>query len=221
MVLSNAYYAGDNNDFQIYTNTDYQRSQINNVVVPDIQPMSLGVWYYNAASYDTETFQAYLDSTLYGDISASYTSTSTNYPFIIGSDADSSGTGSGNWLEGKIAEVRISNIARSANWIKATNYTLRDSIVYYYGIENYTPEGPAPNYYFHGWVKEKNIPVKRQLFLYKRTTGELLDKTISDEAGYYSLETPYTVEHFIVVLDDDEGVVYDPLISDKLIPSEK
>jgi hypothetical protein len=121
-----------------------------------------------------------------------------------------------------LAEVRISNITRSANWIKATNYTLRDSIVYYYATENYTPEGPTPSYYFHGWVKEQGAPSQKPLYLYRRDTGELMDKTTSDEAGFYQLESAYNIEHFIVVLDtDNKDPQYEPLISDKLLPNEK
>jgi hypothetical protein len=48
-------------------------------------------------------------------------------------------------FDGKIAETRISNIARSAAWIKATNYSLKDDLVTFGTEETYVPSVP-PNY---------------------------------------------------------------------------
>jgi hypothetical protein len=213
----------DDGDLQLFcTDATVQRARLMNLATPLDQPMAINTWYHHVATYDTTVFKCYIDGIQYDSINASCTSTATTYPFVFGADADSSGTGSGNWLEGKIAEVRISNITRAANWIKATNYTLRDSIVYYYATENYTPEGPTPSYYFHGWVKEQGAPSQKPLYLYRRDTGELMDKTTSDEAGFYQLESAYNIEHFIVVLDtDNKDPQYEPLISDKLLPNEK
>jgi len=68
-----------------------------------------------------------------------------------------------------------------------------------------------------GTVKELGIPVSRKVLLYLRSTGELVETTMSDPTtGYYQFDVNnITKVYFIVALDDDEGVEYNALICDR------
>jgi len=114
---------------------------------------------------------------------------------------------------GVVGELRISDIARSYAWTKATYYSNFDNLI------SWGSEESEPQYYIDGYVKEKNAPVSRTVRIYDRTTGLLMDTDISRSSdGYYYVTTTSSGEHFVVVFDDDNGVVYNALISDRLIP---
>ena len=122
------------------------------------------------------------------------------------------------YFGGVIDEVRISNIARSASWIKATYYSNWNTLLTQGSVQTYTP---PPDYYYHGYVKEKGAYVTRKVYLYKRNTGALIDSCMSNAStGYYLLETSVSGEHFVVALDDDAGDTYNALIEDRLYPND-
>ena len=126
----------------------------------------------------------------------------------IGSDHNSS-----QHFNGISDEVRISNIARSFSWIKATYHSSRNTLLTYGG------EKQRPFYYFSGHTFEQQSPVSRKLYLYERSTGDLVDTTTSSGDGYYYMETASSGSHNIVCLDDEAGVDYNDLISGKVFPT--
>ena len=114
--------------------------------------------------------------------------------------------------EGKMAEVRISNTARSAAWIKATYYSNWDGLVSF-GVETEVIS------YIAGYVKENIIPITRQIYLHNRDTGALMGSTTSSGAGgYFYCETTYSGAHYVVCLDDETGVSYNDLIYGNVYP---
>lgn len=114
---------------------------------------------------------------------------------------------------GVVGELRISNIARSNAWTKATYYSNWDSLI------SWGSEETEPIYYIDGYIKEKKLPVSRTVRIYNRTTGVLMDTDISRSSdGYYYITTTSSGEHFVVAFDDNSGTVYNALISDRLIP---
>ena len=117
------------------------------------------------------------------------------------------------FFDGIIREVRFSSTKRSNGWIKTTYYSNFDNLLIYSSVE--TP----PQYCFTGKVFENDSPVVRQVYLYLRNTGELIDSTTSSENGSYLVKSPNNTQHFIVVLDDDDGVEYQALIHDRLLPN--
>jgi len=119
------------------------------------------------------------------------------------------GAGSNEYNAGEYSEIRISNTARSESWIKATYYSNIDSIL--------TFSNP---YYFSGYVYERGIPVSRQVYAYYKASGKLISSTISDDNGYYYLETTYSGAHFLVCTDDLYGVDYNDLIIGNVFPTE-
>ena len=119
------------------------------------------------------------------------------------------------FVDGKIDEIRISNIVRSLSWVKATNYTAKDNLISYGAPE---PE-PAPSVgTFNGYVELAGQSVARIVALYRRSTGELQDYTTSNpNTGYFELETPYDELHYLVILPDiDDG--YQPMARDQIDP---
>lgn len=72
---------------------------------------------------------------------------------------------------------------------------------------------------YEGYVTENSTPVNRQVRLYYRDTGELIDDTTSSGVGgYFRLETTYNESHYAVCLDDEGGVDYNDLIYGNVYP---
>ena len=213
MVISNCNYLGLDKDFQTYINSHKQNCKISSVIVPNKILNEDEHWYFNAATYDTNTFKYYNNGILRQTINSSNTSTTTSYPWIIGSDADrSTGIGTGNFLHGRINEVRLSNIPRSDTWVNVT---------YYSNFDMLCEITKAELYGFSGYVKELGQPVQRVLYLYDRTSGELIDKTMSDSStGYYLLKTTSSGIHNIVCLDAEALPDFDDLLNSKVTPME-
>jgi hypothetical protein len=122
---------------------------------------------------------------------------------------------------GQVREFRSSKITRSDTWIKTTYNSNFDNLNLYYNTENYISPLPEPQYFYHGYIKEKGNPVQREVYLYERDTGKFINYTISDSSGYYLLEAYEEKEHFITVFDDDKGEEYQPITQDKLLPNGK
>lgn len=95
----------------------------------------------------------------------------------------------------------------------ANNYTTYD---YYYAIQF-----PQYNkYYFSGYVKEQGDSVSRKVSVYRSSSGEIVDTTMSiSGTGYFYLESPYDDAHHIVASDNDEGTSYNDLIYSKIYPT--
>jgi hypothetical protein len=55
--------------------------------------------------------------------------------------------------------------------------------------------------YFDGYVTYLGQPAERKIYLYRDSTGELIDSFISSSYdGYYSVQTSYNEEHYLVCL---------------------
>ena len=115
-------------------------------------------------------------------------------------------------FNGIIDEVYIYNRALSASEIKAGYNNQNDPSAF---IVAGTPE----SYYISGYVFEKNNPVSRKLYLHNRSTGELINVTMSSGNGYYYMETSFSGSHYIVCLDDDAGTEYNDLIIGRAFPT--
>ena len=85
-------------------------------------------------------------------------------------------------------------------------YGIDQTFTIYYGVS--------------GTVEEEGVFVERTVRLYKRSTGELVDETISDyEDGGFLLLVSDQAEHYVVALDDiSDATDYDALIYDRVIP---
>lgn len=97
--------------------------------------------------------------------------------------------------KGDIDEVRISDVERSPEWMKATYYSNIDNLIEFGPIEDYS------HYYFSGAVSEDGSPVDRSIYAYRRDTGELIGLTTS-VSGVFYLTTTYSGSHFLICLDE-------------------
>jgi hypothetical protein len=158
-------------------------------------PWVHGEWCYFAGVCGTSTASMYIDGVFY-DSSATTGTPLNSQPFYIGRRWDS------YYFDGLISEVRTAKVTKSAAWIKATNYALRDELIKFEVFP----------YKVSGYVLEQGEPVQRRLHLYQDSTGILMDSTTSAASGYYELFTPFYESHYIVCKDDDLDLNYNHLI---------
>lgn len=163
-----------------------------------------GTYNNNGSTITGDLYIDGIKETLSVDNYDSMTGTSNN--LVIGKNTDTD-----SFFDGIIKEVRVSNTVRSNSWIKTTSYSNFDNLLTF---------SSAGIYLFSGYVREYNEPVQRTVFLYNRTSGELIDKTTSDSNGYYILKSPYNTEHNIVCLDAAEEPDFNDLIVSKVTPTE-
>ena len=102
-----------------------------------------GKFHQWAGIYDGSTIKIYIDELLdvtQAGVSGNISQTATLINFLIGAPPFGSG-----YFSGLIDEVRISNIARSAAWIRATYNSVNDTL-----IKDYAPKETSiynPSYY--------------------------------------------------------------------------
>lgn len=121
------------------------------------------------------------------------------------------GTNSKPNYKGDIGQIHISKFARSAGWLRSTNLTMSDDLLYV---------SKAPLFQFSGYTKKEDEFVSRTIYLYERYSGELVDKCVSNTNGYYSLYTTYSGAHNLICLDDSDDPAYNDLIMSKKTPTE-
>jgi len=114
---------------------------------------------------------------------------------------------------GILDEIRISDVARSEEWLKATYYSNWDDLLTFDSEEL----GPAV-YFFAGYTKQYDTPVIRTVRTYRTDTGELMDETVSAGAGYYYMTTTHTGTHYLVCIDDPAVPDFNHLIIKDAIP---
>ena len=73
--------------------------------------------------------------------------------------------------------------------------------------------------YFDGYVFEESSPVQRTVNLHRRDTGEMVNTTTSNPAGYYYMDTTLSGMHYIVALDAPEDPLYNDLIIGSAYPT--
>lgn len=92
-----------------------------------------GQWYYAVCTWDGSNINIYVDGSLGVSPAASGTMYDAGVDLVMASYSD--GSEYNHALEGDMDEVRISNIARSADWI-ATEYNNQDSPSTFYSMSS-------------------------------------------------------------------------------------
>jgi len=92
--------------------------------------MSVDNWYYVVCRYDYVNFEAFINGVSIGTYGDVFTPNWESATSRISHSAD-------NGTNGIMDEVRISNIARSDDWIKANYYTQTDALVAWNTEEEY------------------------------------------------------------------------------------
>lgn len=98
---------------------------------------STGVWYYYVATYQDTGSSTIITAFLNG-VQTSQVTSSLRLSNVSGDNFYMGQLGSGNWTNGIIDEVRISSVARSAAWIKASYNSGNDTLLSY-GSEELLP----------------------------------------------------------------------------------
>jgi hypothetical protein len=96
-------------------------------------------WYHLAGTYGDGNISLFVNSSPATPVALSGNIYTNDEPVLIGANDGYGGTGR-KYTDGIIDEVRISDIARSAAWIKATYYSGDDSLLSYGSQES----GPPP-----------------------------------------------------------------------------
>jgi len=135
--------------------------------------ISTNVWYYGATTkiYNGTytTVSLFVDDEKAGEQSKNFKLGHTTANFTIGASSE----GSGDFYDGLIDEVRVSNIPRSSAWINASYYSLIDSLITY-GSEEILDITPPS---FSNWQQEPPD-------LNSSSLGKLyINVTITDDSG--------------------------------------
>jgi len=96
----------------------------------DTDPIALDTYYYVVLTFDGTYLKIYVDGVLKktsSDLSAYTPNSASTTPVRIGAEKD----GPSDFFNGIIDEARISDIARSASWLKATYNSGNDTLVSY------------------------------------------------------------------------------------------
>jgi hypothetical protein len=116
--------AGDAPRFQVYDST----GSWNNLDLSS--PLATGEWYHLAGTWDGSTMQLYVNGNSQGSQSFAGTIDSTGNHTFIGSYNGSSAI-PGQAPDGRIDEVRLSDVARSAEWIRTQFNNQNDPSSFY------------------------------------------------------------------------------------------
>jgi hypothetical protein len=84
-----------------------------------------GIWQLCSLTYDSTNLVVYMDGVQTGSTTKAGMAGTTEEFLTIGKQAESLR----NFFKGMVAEVRISNVARSADWIALTNLSLTDQLI--------------------------------------------------------------------------------------------
>jgi len=118
----------------------------------DGSTLSTGQWYYVAGTYDGTDRRLYLNGALDGGPDPGSHGTDIGESTLIGEDL------MGSVLDGVIDEVRISNVARSADWIQ-TEYNNQKAPAAFYTVGIEESYGTTADPFHNGWQYNKKITI--------------------------------------------------------------
>lgn len=124
--------------------------------------VSNSTWYYVTAVYNGSNKILYMNGSSVGSEASTGTPTTTTDAFQIGYDIASGATN--NYFAGILDEIRVSNTARSADWI-TTEYNNQSSPSTFYTLGTEETEGASDDWYNAAWPYRKAITVDHTLVL--------------------------------------------------------
>ncbi len=208
-ILYSIHDSDDTNRLRIANNTKLRIHDLggSSTYEDGITTINNNIWHQLSITLNTGSkAHWYVDGTIDGDMTQSVYF-KKNGKMSIAQEYDPTNV-AGDFFEGYIGEVRISNIDRTYEWIFTTHSTFCDNICYV---------NKADIYYYTGNIYQKGLPVQRDVFLYDRVSGELMDKCISTVSGTYYLTTTVSGEHNVVCHADEN---YQDVILGRILPDE-
>jgi hypothetical protein len=209
IIIDSGWWAATQNIFIQYTSSNVITGGVRDVgsLTQVTSPLTYetGVWYDITLTADGTDLSLYIDHNMVDSGTSNLSATSANN-LKIAEKLDTTSN-----LDGKVDEVRISNIGRSSSWVKVTSYSNHDTLL---------TMTSGTLYSYSGYIYQYRDPVQREVYLYERNSGELMDKGVSNIAGYYSLYTTISGNHNVVCLDAAEAPDFEDLIISKITPTE-
>jgi hypothetical protein len=127
------------------------------------------------------------------------------YPVYIGKDYTG---GSSRYWDGPIINVALFNDL-SDDWISADYYAQTNNLL------NFGDKELPPVFFCEGSVIDAYTPMSgASVNLYLRSTGELVDSTVTTSSGTFSMSSQYNDYHFAVAFYNDDtknALIYDYL----------
>lgn len=169
----------------------YQISGTDYVFPNRTHTWSLGLWYYvTIRIYPTNKYRVWVDNYYLGEVTLSAAADKMKLWSLNRYSMVRPYPGSTY-----ISDFRVYDLSRSADLSASPIYTLS------------------------GEVRQDGSPVVRQVNTYNRSTGELVNRQLSDNGGTGLFEvTTFNPddEHYIIALDNDTSPDYNALVFDKL-----
>ena len=116
--------------------------------------VSNSTWYYVTAVYNGSNKILYMNGSSVGSEASTGTPTTTTDAFQIGYDIASGATN--NYFAGILDEVRVSNAARTADWV-TTEYNNQSSPSTFYTVGTEQVESGTGDWYNSSWLYRKAI----------------------------------------------------------------
>ena len=122
----------------------YNTSDAYTAVTSTTHPAT-GTYYHVAGTYSGTVSRLYINGTQEGGDSASFSGKNSAVAYT---EAGSYGGGTGAFWDGKIDELRISNVQRATAWLKE-EYVTKNTGLTYGSIEDIPAAGGAPRQFMH------------------------------------------------------------------------
>ncbi|MCP4370033.1 MAG: LamG domain-containing protein, partial [Deltaproteobacteria bacterium] len=154
----------------------------------------LSKWTVGCITLDStaDKFLGYIDSSIDIDLPVGSVGDLTD-TFAIGGTVDTVSTLIHSFT-GKMSEFRLSNIARDADWVKATYYTLKDQLITWGTLETYDTGGAVSAYfsipygllvdqYLNSFEETYGIAFPMAMVLFEESWGLKLGLTVNEWYG--------------------------------------
>ena len=89
-----------------------------------VATVAVGNWRHFAGTFDGSAFRLYFNGAQEGELAYGYPLPSNALPLSFGGSAAWNDAGPGNYFNGTLAEIRLSSVPRSSNWLWATWFNI-------------------------------------------------------------------------------------------------
>jgi hypothetical protein len=171
---------GDVPRFQLQDSTNHWRNL--DLDPETFGPLSTGEWHHLIGTWDGANMLFYIDGNLEGTLDFAGTTRSTANPTCIGS-YNCSGSPANQSPDGRLDEVRLSNIARSGAWV-TTSYNNQSAPDTFLALGDETSPTAVTLAFFDAYASRGNLVVEWQTALEVDLLGFYLYRSTAPEGDY-------------------------------------